>query len=230
VTEPTVTEPPVTEPPVTGKEGENEGTPLQGIEPENFPRYVLNEIMDLVIDTVLLNHKDMMYYMQSIEMLINKEHKGNFKLIIYNHEKKPFIYNFNYPDSFTLVYPVLSFDIKKEDLRGDRNPRPYLYKTCIVAIMEDEKYVDAVCLIEEESSDWPVGYEHFPEIMEKLYADKVWQSSKGELPGPKDAVVTSSIDSTTKSVNRREGTIYHTAADWYISTSSILKKNNKPLN
>jgi hypothetical protein len=216
----------VTEPPGTGTGGENEGTQLQGLEPENFPRFALNEIMDLIIDYELYSQKS--YYDKSIELLFNKKkpNNNNIKLVVHHTDKEPYIINIS--NLFNLINNP-TYLVFKKNVKAGLNHRDILLKTCIVTVMEDDKYVDAVCLIEEESSEWPAGYEHFPGIMQKLYEDKAWQSRKGELPGPEDAVVTSSIVTPDMSVQRREGTtIYHTAADWYIAKRSDKAKNNDP--
>jgi hypothetical protein len=204
-----------TEPPGTGQsETEPEVTILTGTDPEDFPIMVINELIHLITDK-----KDRYSDSQYMEFLIKPNHAhDNFMLEIYGLKKEPFTWDLR-----------LNYENAVNNLSLFNHSPEVIKKTCIVAVMEGDKYIDAVCLIDKESSVWPAGYEHFPAIMQKLYDDNVWRSSSGGVAGPGDCVVTSSITSSEMSINRREGTtIYHTADDWYIADKTIKKPNTSP--
>jgi hypothetical protein len=159
---------------------------------------------------------------QYIEFLNNipVDIKKELILEIYT-PKKDHITNDIKPISNPYQKHRLSFRFNNDEL--------YITKTCIVALMEDSKYIDAVCLIEKTSSVWPDGCDDFPAIMQKLKDANVWKSRNGEVAGPEDAVVTSSITSIAMSVNRREGAkLTRTVDDWYIEKSTYGNKNTSP--
>jgi hypothetical protein len=203
-----------------GDDGEGDIN-LQGTNPEDLPRITLNEIMDIISDT-----SEPIDIKQHVEFInnLNINHGNVLELVIYRKNRD--IQAINLPGFFNSQIPHRPYYTL---YTNGNEKKPCYTKTCIITLMEDSNYIDAVCLIENESSDWPAGYEYFQEVMQKLYDAKLWQSNKGELPGPQDCVVTSSITSSAMSVNRREGTtIYHTADDWYIAESTFKAANNNP--
>jgi hypothetical protein len=95
-----------------------------------------------------------------------------------------------------------------------------LHKTDIVYLQyANGRILDAIVLNEEPGETWKKNQSHFTEIIEKLYNSGAWKSADGHLPGPLDAVDTSTIKtSATKSISRYEGKENtHTAKDWYVT-------------
>jgi hypothetical protein len=95
-----------------------------------------------------------------------------------------------------------------------------LHKTDIVYLQDaNGNILDAVILNETPDETWDKNRAHFAGIAEYLYNKGAWKSADGQLPGPFDAVDTSTIKtSATKSISRyesKENT--HTANDWYIT-------------
>jgi len=96
----------------------------------------------------------------------------------------------------------------------------WLHKTDIVYLQDaNGNILDAVILNEEPGEAWKKNQSHFAEIAEDLYNKGAWKSADDQLPGPFDAVDTSTIKSAaTKSISRYEGKENtHTASDWYIT-------------
>jgi hypothetical protein len=97
----------------------------------------------------------------------------------------------------------------------------YLHRTDIVYLQDSSGNVlDAVILNETPGEKWSSSRQHFAEIMEDLYYRGAWKSTSGQLPGPFDAVDTSSI-TATKTVSRyeeKENT--HTANDWFVTNTN----------
>jgi hypothetical protein len=93
-----------------------------------------------------------------------------------------------------------------------------LHPTDIVYLQDaNGNILDAVVLEETPGKEWSRG--HFAAIAEDLYNRGAWTTTDGKLPGPFDAVDTSSIKTAaTKSISRHEGKgNTHTAGDWYIT-------------
>jgi hypothetical protein len=201
---------------------ETPGTALSGIEPEDRPKITINELLSIII-----NNSNLITADQFIEFNHNpgKPHGTMLTLEIYYKNNDSFNHDISLFNRSTIKYPFLSVDTKKIPRKN-----PILYKTCIVTVIEDSKYIDAVCLNENPNSPWPAGYEHFPAIMEELHKANVWKSKEnGGVAGPQDCVDTSSITTTTMSVQRREGSkIYHTADDWFIAENTYKKVNTPP--
>jgi hypothetical protein len=229
VTEPPVIEPPVTEPPVTNPpETEPPGseTETQETETENIPILRLNEIGNIIwnpnpdipkrnsFETILINQKanEGKVLKFVVYMANEKQYTRNLKntyLPLFEEDAKIHILNTIYQDDWPDNNPVLS-------------------KTCIVAIMDGSKYIDAVCLKETPSLQWSDEYMHFQEIMEKLNHDKVWKSKEDRIPDYRDCVDTSSITSYGFSIQRREeSNTTHTAADWYKEKETLAYPNKQ---
>jgi hypothetical protein len=92
-----------------------------------------------------------------------------------------------------------------------------LHTTDIVYIQANGNILDAVILNETPGETWNRG--HFAEIAEDLYNKGAWKTRDDKLPGPFDAVDTTTIKkAATKSISRREGKENtHSADDWYIT-------------
>jgi len=98
--------------------------------------------------------------------------------------------------------------------------KKWLHKTDIVYLQDaNGRILDAVVLNETPGETWSKNRAHFARIIEDLYNRGMWKSADGHLPGPSDAVDTSTIKSSvTKSISRYEGKENtHTAKDWYIT-------------
>jgi len=97
-----------------------------------------------------------------------------------------------------------------------------LHKTDIVYLQDaNGRILDAVILNEEPDETWKKNFSHFAEIIEYLHDIGAWKSMDGNLPGPLDAVDTSTIKSSaTKSISRHEGKENtHTVKDWHITNT-----------
>jgi hypothetical protein len=96
----------------------------------------------------------------------------------------------------------------------------WLHKTDIVYLQDaNGGILDAVILNESPGETWSRA--HFAQIAEDLYNKGAWKSADGQLPGPLDAVDTSTVKTAaTKSISRHEGKENtHTANDWYITST-----------
>jgi len=98
--------------------------------------------------------------------------------------------------------------------------KEWLHKTDVVYLQDaNGNILDAVVLNEKPGETWEKTLAHFAGIMEDLFNKGMWKSADGELPGPLDAVDTSTVKtSATKSISRYEGKENtHTSKDWYIT-------------
>jgi hypothetical protein len=164
------------------------------------------------------------------------------RLYIMWDPKKPFIYDFPAIDVKLGEYIVLHLRTLEdvcvnelgEDLSEsagtDSSPAArdlwiagsvkLLHVTDIV-YLEDANggILDAVILNETPAETWSRG--HFADIAQDLFNRGAWKAVNGELPGPLDAVDTSTIKTAaTKSISRHEGKENtHSSDDWYITNN-----------
>ncbi|GBU28476.1 hypothetical protein R84B8_02035 [Treponema sp. R8-4-B8] len=95
-----------------------------------------------------------------------------------------------------------------------------LHKTDIVYLEDaNGRILDTIIMNDEPAETWKKNQTHFTGIIEDLFNKEAWKSADGHLPGPFDAVNTSTIKtSATKSVSRHENKENtHTANDWYVT-------------
>ena len=169
---------------------------------------------------------------------------GGLRLYIMYNAKKPFVFDFppvdvKSGDYITLHLRTLessSINELGEDLSEsegiDSSPisrdlwvpgsTKFLHKTDIVYLQDaNGRILDAVILNEEPGETWKKNFSHFTEIIEYLHDRGAWKSMDGNLPGPFDAIDTSTIKSSaTKSISRyenKENT--HTVKDWHITNN-----------
>jgi hypothetical protein len=93
-----------------------------------------------------------------------------------------------------------------------------IHKTDAVYFMDqDDTILDAVILSEKPDPQW--SKEHFTKAAELLHKQGAWVSKAGTLPGPQDAVDTSTVKTaTTRSISRNESAMDTNAAeDWFVT-------------
>ena len=218
--EPPIVEPPETEPPI--------------IEPQEINLLQINELRtEPAVST------------KRAEFIEFKAMRaGNLNGIsvhIMNDAKKPYIYYF--PDINVALGEYITLHLRTldgncKDELGDNlslsggtescatardlwvaGNYKYLNTTDIVYLQDASgKVLDAVVLNKNPSGKWEINQEHFAQITEFLFNAGAWESKDGEKPTPYDAVDTSAITNSNKSVCRYEWRQNHfNTTDWYIN-------------
>ncbi|WP_461257260.1 hypothetical protein [Treponema sp. R80B11-R83G3] len=225
---PTVEPPPIVEPPT-------EPPVIPPVEPPTEPPII--EINELRPDFL-----EQLKKVEYIEFRVKRS--GNLQGIsvhIMHNAANPFVYNFPNIDValgeyITLHLRTLSTNCINElgdnlSLSGGYESCPtardlwvegsnkYLYKTDIVYLTDASgKIFDAVIMNEAPAAKWAKDVTHFEQISEHLWNVEAWETADDEKPTPYDAVDTSEITSTYKSVSRYEWRANHfNTTDWYVT-------------
>ncbi|GBU27119.1 hypothetical protein R84B8_00642 [Treponema sp. R8-4-B8] len=242
-TEPPVIPPPIVEPPVVIPPVEPPPVipPVeQPTEPPVIPPVIEPPIIE--INELRPEFLDTLKKVEYIEFRVKRS--GNLQGIsvhIMHNAANPFVYNFPNIDValgeyITLHLRTLSTNCVNElgdnlSLSGGYESCPtardlwvegsnkYLYKTDIVYLTDASgKIFDAVIMNEAPAAKWAKDVTHFEQISEHLWNVEAWESADDEKPTPYDAVDTSNITSTYKSVSRYEYRANHfNTTDWYVT-------------
>jgi hypothetical protein len=178
---------------------------------------------------------------------------GGLRLIIVGNYKNPLVFEFPPVETAADEYLVLHLRTLSTDtgavnetgddlgLSGGTDTKPgardfwipgtdkLLHKTDVLYLLDqDDKVVDGVMLSEIPDPWWTKDY--FVEAADLLYGEGAWSSTIGELPGPVDAVITTSVKTAaTRSVSRDETVPdSNTQDDWYVTATSSSKPGATP--
>jgi len=207
------------------------------------PLFVNDWIPKMVINELRTEYSSSASRAEYIEFkVLSAGNLDGLQIFIMWDAKKPYIFDLPAVDVKPGEYVVLHLRTLKSDCVNelgedltesagtDSSPtardlwvfdtKKLLHKTDIVYLQDaNGRILDAVVLNESPDETWNKNHAHFPEIIEYLYNKGAWKSADGNLPGPFDAVDTSTINSSaTKSISRyedKENT--HTAKDWYVT-------------
>lgn len=213
----------------------------QETEPPIVPQNVI-----LVINELRTEYASTIKRAEYIEFkVLNEGNLNGISLHIMNDVENPFVYNFpdiNVSNGEYITLHMQTLDSKCKDelednlsLSGGNDACPtardlwvdgnneYLEKTDIVFLQDAEgKIIDAIVMNGKPGNTWDKDFEHFAQITEYLFNQGTWESKDGERPTPFDAVDTSVISNTTRSVCRYEWRQNHfNKTDWYVTNSGF---------
>jgi hypothetical protein len=90
---------------------------------------------------------------------------------------------------------------------------------------QDDTVIDAVMMSEKPDPQW--SKEHFAAAADFLHKQGAWLSADGGIPGPQDAVGSTST-TTSRSISRDEtSSDTNRAGDWYITDIAMPRRENR---